>query len=287
MGMGFNSPLRYPGGKNRLARFIADVCCLNLVTGHYVEPYAGGASVALHLLLNGYVKNVTINDKDRAVYAFWHSILNHPQEFCQRIEQCTVNVHAWKEFKRVQGEQDVSLFDLGFSTFFLNRTNRSGILSGGILGGIKQNGVYKIDCRFNKTDLIRRIQRVASLKNRIRVFNLDAEDLIKKIQGGKDRKNTLYYFDPPYFQKGQLLYMNHYDADDHEALANRIKKIKISRWIVSYDSVPTIKKYYRGYGKKEYLLTHTAYDNALGSEVLFFSKNLLIPEIVPPMKALT
>ena len=284
--MVFNSPLRYPGGKNRLAKFIADVCCLNRLTGHYVEPYAGGAAVALHLLFNDYVKTVTINDKDRAVYAFWHSILNHPQEFCQRIERCIVNVRTWKRHKIIQNDQDASLFDLGFSTFFLNRTNRSGILSGGILGGMKQDGIYKINCRFNKTDLIERIQKIASLNSRIQVFNLDAEALIRKIQKKKGCMNTLYYLDPPYFQKGPLLYMNYYDADDHRALADRIKKIKDSRWIVSYDSVPTIKKYYRGYGKMEYLLTHTAYGNSLGSEVLFFSNNLLIPEIVPPMKAL-
>ena len=284
--MGFNSPLRYPGGKNRLAKFIADVCSLNCVTGHYVEPYAGGASVALHLLLNGYVRKITINDKDRAVYAFWHSVLHHPQEFCRRIERCVVDVRAWKKHKKIQGDQDASLFDLGFSTFFLNRTSRSGILSGGILGGIKQDGVYKIDCRFNRDNMIERVQRIAACQHRIHAFNLDAEELIEKVQKEGSRKNTLYYFDPPYFQKGPLLYMNHYDADDHGALADRIRKIEDSRWIVSYDSVPAIKEYYHGYGKKEYLLTHTAYGNSLGSEVLFFSNNLLIPEIVPPMKAL-
>ena len=200
--MVFNSPLRYPGGKNRLAKFIADVCRLNHLTGHYVEPYAGGAAVALHLLLNDYVKTVTINDKDRAVYAFWHSILNHPQEFCQRIERCIVNVRTWKRHKIIQNDQDASLFDLGFSTFFLNRTNRSGILSGGILGGMKQDGVYKINCRFNKTDLIERIQKIASLNSRIQVFNLDAETLIRKIQKRKGCMNTLYYLDPPYFRRG-------------------------------------------------------------------------------------
>lgn len=242
--------------------------------------------MALHLLLNNYVENITINDKDRAIYAFWHSILYHPREFCQRVERCTVNVRTWKKHKKIQNDQDSSLFDLGFSTFFLNRTNRSGILTGGILGGRKQEGIYKIDCRFNKTNLIKRIQKIANYKNRINVFNLDAEDLIKKVQKEKYRKNTLYYFDPPYFQKGPSLYTNHYDVDDHKTLADKIKRIKDSGWIVSYDSVPAIKKYYRGYNKREYMLTHTAYDKSLGSEVLFFSNNLLMPEIVHPMKVI-
>ena len=285
--MAFNSPLRYPGGKNKLVKFIADVWRLNCITGYYVEPYAGGASAALYLLLNNYAKNITINDKDRAIYAFWHSILNHTQEFCQCIEQSVVNVRTWKEHKKIQNDPNASLFDLGFSTFFLNRTNRSGILSGGILGGMKQNGIYKIDCRFNKTNLIERIQSIADHRNHIRVFNLDAEELIEKIQKEDHCKNVFYYFDPPYFQKGPLLYMNHYDANDHKALADRIKKIKKSSWIVSYDSVPTIMRYYEGYNRKEYLLTHTAYGTVLGKEVLFFSNNLLIPASVPPMKVVS
>lgn len=282
--MGFNSPLRYPGGKNRLAKFIANVCHLNCITGHYVEPYAGGAAVALHLLFNNSVKNVTINDKDRAIYAFWHSILNHTQEFCHCVEQSVVNVGSWKVYKKIQNNPDASLFDLGFSTFFLNRTNRSGILSGGILGGMKQDGVYKIDCRFNKDNLIRRIHRIASCKSRIQVFNMDAADLIEKIEKN-NCKNTFYYFDPPYFQKGPMLYMNYYGIDDHKALADKIKKIKKSKWIISYDSVPAIKKYYDSYNWKEYLLTHSTHSPVSRREILFFSNNLRIPAIVPPMKA--
>ena len=279
--------MRYPGGKNKLAKFIANVCKVNHNTGHYVEPYAGGASVALHLLFTDHVEKVTINDKDRAIYAFWHSILHYPQEFCHRIERSVINVNTWKELKKIQNDPDALLFELGFSTFFLNRTNRSGIINGGIVGGMKQEGIYKMDCRFNKTTLIKRIQKIASYKNRINIYNHDAVKLIKKIQKKTDRKNTFYYFDPPYFHKGPSLYLNSYKEEDHEIVAEQIKKIRDSKWIVSYDSTLEIQRIYNNYKKKEYQIMHTAHTNRLGKEILFFSNGTTIPAITPPMKIIS
>ena len=279
--------MRYPGGKNKLAKFIANVCKVNLNTEHYIEPYAGGASVALHLLFTDRMKKVTINDKDRAIYAFWHSILHHPEEFCHRIERSVINVSTWKELKKIQNDPDASLFELGFSTFFLNRTNRSGIINGGVVGGIKQEGIYKMDCRFNKTTLIKRIQKIASYKNRINIYNYDAIKLITKIQSKINRKNTFYYFDPPYFRKGPSLYMNSYEKKDHKIVAEHIKKIKDSKWIVSYDSTSEIQNIYNDYEKREYQIVHTAHTNRLGKEILFFSDDTIIPAIVPPMKIIS
>lgn len=277
----FNSPLRYPGGKNKLAKFIALLCEKNDITGHYVEPYAGGASVALYLLFNGYVKEITINDQDRAIYAFWYSILNHTEKFCNKIKKTEVNINNWKRFKTIQkNKEKASLFELGFATFFLNRTNRSGIIDGGMIGGIEQKSNYSIDCRFNKQDLIERIKRIKLYKNKIHMFNLDALELINRIQKKSNKEGTIFYFDPPYYVKGPLLYMDHYAKDDHKKVAQKIKKIKNARWIVSYDNAPEIKKMYKGCKKKEYSLVHTAHKVHHGKEVLFFSKHLKIPQKV-------
>ena len=156
------SPLRYPGGKNRIANFIAQVCVDNRISGLYVEPYAGGASVALFLLFSNLVKRIIINDKDRSIYAFWYSVLHHTDKLCQMIIDTEVNVENWRKQKIVQSrKQYATLLELGFSTLFLNRTNRSGIISGGIIGGVDQTGEYKIDCRFNKVELIKRIRQIA------------------------------------------------------------------------------------------------------------------------------
>jgi len=283
--MKFYSPLRYPGGKNKLAKFIALICEKNNINGHYVEPYAGGASVALHLLLNGNVKEITINDLDRSIYAFWHSILNDTDKFCRKIETTSITIENRDKFKKTQKRKETApLFELGFSTFFLNRTNYSGIIDGGVIGGREQKGNYKIDCRFNKEELIKRIRLIAKNKKNIHLYNLDALQLIDKIQTGKGSKNTIFYFDPPYYLKGPSLYMSHYKHEDHKKVSKKIQKIKNAKWIVSYDNTPEIKKLYSDSKMKKHSFFHTAYEIREGKEILFFSDGLFIPRVNQPTR---
>lgn len=285
--MKFYSPLRYPGGKNKLAKFVALVCEKNNINGHYVEPYAGGASVALHLLINGYVSEITINDYDRSIYAFWHCVLKETNTFCKMISDAELTMKNWYEQKKIQQNKDTaSLLELGFSTFFLNRTNRSGIINGGVIGGVQQNGNYKIGCRFNKEELIERIKFIAIHRKNIHLYNLDALELIKQIENQTKSKNVIFYFDPPYFLKGQSLYMNAYEAEDHKLVSEKIKAIKNARWIVSYDNVPQIQTLYKDNNvqKKNYSFIHIAYEPREGKEVLFFSKGLIIPAIAHPTR---
>lgn len=282
--MRFYSPLRYPGGKNKLAKFIALMCEKNNINGHYVEPYAGGASVALYLLINGYVKEITINDYDRAIFAFWHAILNNTGKFCRKINNTKITVEKYQKFRTIySNKKNAPLFNLGFATFFLNRTSRSGILDGGIIGGVSQKSKYKIDCRFNKKELIRRIKLIASRKDKIHLFHLDALRLVKKIEKNSNN-NVIYYFDPPYYLKGPSLYMNYYESADHEKVSRKIQQIKNSRWIVSYDDNTEIKKLYRNVRKKEYTIMHVASEVKKGQEILFFSDNLYIPLVINPAR---
>lgn len=283
--MRFYSPLRYPGGKNKLAKFIALVCEKNNINGHYVEPYAGGASVALHLLINEHVKEVTINDLDRAIYAFWHSVLNDTEKFCNKIKTTKITIKNWQKLKEIHKNKDKeSLFNLGFATFFLNRTNHSGVIDGGVVGGTDQKGNYKIDCRFNKAELIERIKLIAKHKDSINLYNLDALKLIEKIQKNRGNKNTIFYFDPPYYLKGPSLYMSHYKHNDHKEVSKKIQEIKNTKWIVSYDNTSQIKKLYLDSKKKEYSFFHTAYEIRKGREVLFYSSDLIMPRIAQPTK---
>lgn len=277
------SPLRYPGGKNKLAAFIANLCLENNIKGHYVEPYSGGASVALFLLLEGYVDCITINDKDRSLYAFWYAVLNHTEEFCTMIVDTPITMEVWHKQKQVQvNKENATLLELGFSTFFLNRTNRSGIISAGVIGGIEQNGNYLMDCRFNKSDLIKRIQLIGSRKKDIRLLQEDAIDLINLVEEEtrtRRNKNTLFYFDPPYYDKGSTLYMNHYLHSDHEAVSDSVKAIRNIHWIVSYDNAEEIRALYEGCRKNEFTFTHTAYESRVGKEIMFFSNSLTLPNI--------
>lgn len=274
------SPLRYPGGKNKLSAFVAKICIDNNIQGHYVEPYCGGASVALFLLFEGFVKKVTINDKDKSIFAFWHSVLNKTDELCYMIENVELNITEWQKQRSVQlNKNKVDLLPLGFSTFYLNRTNRSGIINAGVMGGINQDGNYLMDCRFNRDDLISRIKRIAERKNQIKLYNLDAIKLIDKIQKNKQKDKTIFYFDPPYYLKANSLYMNHYKDSNHKEVGEKIKSIQDIKWIVSYDNVPEIQIIYSECKKKEFSFKHTAYQIREGNEVLFLSSNIKQPAI--------
>lgn len=274
------SPLRYPGGKNKLSAFIAKICIDNKISGHYVEPYCGGAAVALFLLMEGFVKKITINDKDRSIYAFWFSVINHTEDLCNLIENAELSITEWRRQKQIQSDKrNTNLLELGFSTFFLNRTNRSGIINAGVIGGINQNGNYLMDCRFNKENLIERIRKIAAKKKQIKLYNLDAIKLINKIEKNKLKKNTVFYFDPPYYLKASSLYMNHYKSSNHKLVSDRIKSIDGIKWIVSYDNVPEIQTLYSECVKKEFSFKHTAYKIREGKEVLFISNDIKEPEI--------
>lgn len=219
----FYSPLRYPGGKNKLSAFIAKICIDNDINGHYVEPYSGGASVALFLLLEGFVKKITINDKDRSIYAFWHSVLNRTNQLCELIENTEITINEWHKQRAIQNNKEkADLLELGFSTFFMNRTNRSGIIQAGVMGGMEQNGNYLMDCRFNKQELIDRIRKIASRKRDIKLYKKDAIKLIEMIQHESLDDNTILYFDPPYYLKASSLYMNHYKEESHKEVSEAI-----------------------------------------------------------------
>jgi DNA adenine methylase len=276
----FYSPLRYPGGKNKLSAFLAKICIDNDINSHYVEPYAGGASVALFLLLEGFVDKVTINDKDPSIYAFWHSVLNESKELCRLISNTEITIDRRQKMKELQmNAENISLLELGFSTLFLNRTNRDGIIKGGVIGGKDQLGDYKLDCRFNKKEIIRRIELISKRSQDIELHNLDALDLINKIENESKIKETIFYFDPPYYLKASSLYMNYYNINDHKEVAERIKQIQNISWIVSYDNHAVIQDLYSSYSKKEYTFNHSAHSSKKGKEILFFSDNLKDPDI--------
>ncbi|MDH5190833.1 MAG: DNA adenine methylase [Gammaproteobacteria bacterium] len=279
----FYTPLRYPGGKGKLADYIKLLFEENnLFDGHYVEPYAGGAGVAVELLLQEYASHIYINDIDDAVYAFWYSVLNYTDELSKMISSTRVSMAAWERQKDVlNNPKDYSKLEKGFATFFLNRTNRSGILKGGVIGGKAQSGKWKLDVRYNKKNLIQRIEQIALYKNRISLYRKDAllilTNLIPKLP-----KNTLIYLDPPYYVKGEGLYRNYYNHEDHVSIKRALRKTKNIFWLVSYDNVNEIKDIYKPYRYQEYSLSYTAQNKFMGSEVMIYGPRLKYPEDIMP-----
>ncbi|HEL1347024.1 TPA: DNA adenine methylase, partial [Streptococcus equi subsp. zooepidemicus] len=174
------SPLRYPGGKSQVYNYVRELVVANNTTT-YIEPYMGGMGIALKLLLNHDVQKIMVNDYDKAIYAFWYSVLNYTEQLIDKIETTPITIEEWKEQRDIQNNKDNcdDLLSLGFSTLFLNRTNRSGIIKAGVIGGLKQDGDYKLDCRFNKEKIVEKIILIASMKKRIKLYNMDAEKFIR------------------------------------------------------------------------------------------------------------
>lgn len=278
----FNSPLRYPGGKGKLSNYFKLLLLENQLHDiPYVEIYAGGAGVALTLLFDEFVSEIHINDISRPVYSFWHSILYQTKEFCDQLENCPVTVEYRQEQQAIQLDPNATTLELGFSTFFLNRTNRSGIIKGGVIGGKNQNGKYKIDARFNRKDLISRIKKISRYASRIHIYNLDAVDFIQKTLPTIS-SDAFVYLDPPYFVKGEGLYENFYLQCDHEKIGQLTNEIK-QYWVVSYDNVPEINNIYNGKRSITYSLNYSAANRYKGAEVMFFSENLKVPDVKSPM----
>lgn len=281
---GFTSPLRYPGGKGTLANFFKLVIRKNkLLDGHYVEVYAGGAGVAWPLLFGEYVQRVYINDINKSVYAFWSAALQTPEELCRLVRDVPVTIEEWRRQREIQREPEKhSLLELGFSTFFLNRTNRSGIISGGVIGGQAQAGNWKLDARFNKKDLIARIERIARYADRVSLYNMDAAVFMTNVLH-KLPLRALVYLDPPYFAKGNDLYEDHYAPEDHVTIASLVANVR-QPWVVSYDDEPEIANLYRGYRKLAYNISYSAHTSYLGAEVMFFRPSLVIPRVENPAR---
>jgi DNA adenine methylase len=282
----YRSPLRYPGGKRKLAQYICRVFEMNgLCDGHYIEPYCGGASVAWALLAGQYAGRVYLNDADPAVYAFWYCVLYQTDELLRFVRDTPVTMKQWHRQRQILADPSASRLELGQACFFLNRTNRSGILTGGVIGGQQQDGSCQVDDRFNREDLSRRIQKIAYREFQIRLYNLDAPKFLEAIEPEVDICN-LIYLDPPYYEKGQGLYANAYGHAEHAAVADMVGKLRSTlrgHWIVSYDNVPAIRALYQQYESLEFNLHYSAQTRQAGDEVMFFSPRLYRPEVTAKM----
>lgn len=274
------TPLRYPGGKSQFYKSVHSIIIRNNVqNATYIEPFAGGAGVAIRLLIEGVVDEIIINDIDYAIYSFWDTLKNETDWLINKIINTPVTISEWNKQKRIYlNQKKYSKRDVGFATLFLNRCNRSGILTAGPIGGKNQTGSYKIDCRFNKDKIISIIRMISFYKNRIKVYNLDATDLICSL---KDITNSFWFIDPPYFVKGAELYKNSFCYNDHRRLSNVIKdNLKEASWILTYDVCDEIFELYKTFRYKKILLSYTVENKRKENEYLFFNNLSIEKELL-------
>jgi DNA adenine methylase len=276
----YASPLRYPGGKAQVINFLKLLMLENdLLGSEYIELYAGGASVALSLLFEDYVSAVHINDLNIGVHAFWQSILHQTDDFCALVDEIPLTVEEWQRQRGIAASNDSGVLERGFATFYLNRTNRSGIIRGGIIGGLDQSGPWKMDARFPRAELIRRIRKAARFRSRITLTRVDALDLLLLNSPSTDTCR-FYFLDPPYYSRGERLYDNFYSYEDHQKIHDAVINLG-DPWIVSYDAAPEIMRMYGECCSLRYSLSYSANSRVRGSEVMFSSSGLALPEEAP------
>ncbi|MBX3100771.1 MAG: DNA adenine methylase [Salinibacterium sp.] len=268
--LGNHSPLRYPGGKSKLAGFFADVILeAGMQDVTYVEPFAGGAGAGLALLASGLVDRVVINDLDPAVHSFWSSVRNEPVEFARRIESVPLTLSEWDRQRQIYKSADGrDPLKLGFAFFYLNRTNRSGVLHAGVIGGKSQSGTYKMDARFNRGELARRIRAIGSQADQI---ELTYDDGRKCVEKWAPMRGTFLYVDPPYVVAGGSLYLNAFDDRDHAILARTMNERASDRWLLTYDDAPLVRDLYRERPIFEFELHYSAHRVGKARELLIAS----------------
>lgn len=274
-----SSPLRYPGGKAKLFLFFANLLHMNnLPNQHYCEPYAGGAGLALKLLSSGIVERISLNDVDEAISAFWVSALYHNKEFCQLIETASLTIDEWRKQREIWHTKDTTnVLALGFATFFLNRTNRSGIIEGaGPVGGYAQTGKWQLNARFDREKQAASIRALVPFQSRIAVSQMDALDFLHQSLNTDD---TFIYLDPPYYVKGSKLYRNFYSHADHVAVRDVISSHREAKWVVSYDAVAPIIEIYKDFDPMFYSLSYSAGATGSGREVIYLS-DVLSPPVI-------
>ncbi|MYK41438.1 MAG: DNA adenine methylase [Gemmatimonadetes bacterium] len=275
--MKISSPLRYPGGKSAMADLLGQIRTLNNLGGYTIaEPYAGGAGASLTLLYLEYTKKIFINDADMAIHDFWWSLVNQHKRFLDLLSSTEVNMKEWFiQRDNYRKRNRISRVRRGFATFFLNRCNRSGIIvNGGPIGGIEQNGKWKLDARINKASLQSRCKKIAEYRERIIVSCDDGIEFLDKMHTEK----TMFFIDPPYFGKGPTLYLDTLNTEYHQALANRLRSIADKAWVLTYDDCPQIRSMYSGWAHiRPYSLMYTANNRCIGNEVLVVPKWMKLP----------
>jgi DNA adenine methylase len=269
------SPLCYPGSKKQLVpvikKFMGDN---NIIKPIFAESHCGSASVGLELLMNGDIEQLILNDLDNGIASFWYSILHHTEKFIKKIEETPVNIEEWLKQREIynNASENSHFLELGFAAFYLNRTNFSGIIKGSARGGFKQTGDYPIDCRFNKDELINRINRVSQYSSQISCYNQEAIKFIEDTSYYyndfyNDRKNVFFYIDPPYYRIGKRMYSLYYKDADHIELEKCIRNIK-NKWLLSYDKCDFIEDLYSNYCKIEHPFLYAANGRIRKNELL-------------------
>jgi DNA adenine methylase len=248
------SPFRYPGGKGFLTDLLRQKAMeMPGPSRAYAEPFCGGAGAAINLLLDGDVDKIFLNDLDPCVYSAWVALVTETERFIDRIRLTDITVEEWHKQKAVAASHTSGYsFEAGFATFFLNRTSRAGIVIGsGPIGGYGQTGTWKIDARFYRETMIKRITAVGLRQDNISISNMPAVKFIENLELTAEVKNTFIFIDPPYFEIGSRLYLDGMIDGGHLSLSKLLSNGLTASWLMTYDDHPEIRRLYKDFNMTE------------------------------------
>lgn len=261
-------PLRYPGSKAAFAPIFFEILRqMNVAFSEIIEPYSGSAAISLYALNTDICERAVLIERDPLVFSFWHSVFNRPEELVEHIRTATISLDTWhilEPLRELSSPDMGRLVELGFAGLFFNRVNYSGIIGAKPIGGLSQSSAYKIDCRFNKNDLIKKILFLSRLSSRVEVLFGDALSWVRAHNYSDDR---VYYIDPPYFDQGKKLYRHHYSVADHFELFELLETLN-DTWFLSYDKHHVIEKLYENFNFVSMDFRYSSRMPKLGSELL-------------------
>ena len=245
----------------------------------------------MDLLLKDDIEFVYLNDADLGIASFWEAIRTEPERLIDEIMTVEVSVNHWLEVRNrrkelierfnARDEDDPKYnFELGFLTFYLNRTNISGIIDGGCVGGMQQSGKYRIDCRFSRDGLASKVSRIAKKASSFAVSCMDGVDFLSEKfrvllkENGYSLSDSLVYIDPPYVKQGKNLYFNSMGETEHRRLAGTLKNWTCENWFLTYDNSPLVKELYRGWDMRLLSVKYSANSRERASELAIFPPTL-------------
>jgi DNA adenine methylase len=286
------SPLRYPGGKARMAPFLGEMFAQQVAAMDveiWLEPFAGGAGAGLSMLEADAVGEVWLTEKNPAIAAMWRAVLGEGEALAARVETTAPDMALWgwaRETVAAAGEQEVPDLDLGFAALVINRCSRSGIVTSrvGPIGGKSQDGRWTLASRWNGAALAERIRHLATLRRSIRFTEGDAICAIADLDGSGIEDEVLAFVDPPYIREGNRLYAHGMSELDHRRLAGALNASP-ARWMLTYDDEPSVAEaLYPQRRVLAYRISNTANRQRIATEYAVFSGNLLLPsapELLP------
>lgn len=256
--MNLKSPFRYPGGKAKISKPILNK--IKEKTGFqtifsdsnmedFVDVFAGGGSVSLSVL-NEYdkIKSLHMNDSDDWVYSFWYSMIDRKEG--DRLKQYikkyqNPSIKDFYNLRKSMTRKGLSIGYKGFLGLFFNRTTFSGIFTSGPIGGKEQKSDYKINCRYNSLNLLKRINHIQNHFNNINVeiTKLDFREIIKK---WSNNEKAFLYLDPPYMKQGHQLYNQFMNDLDYIEMANLLKNSRC-HWMISHDDYKPFVDLFQGW----------------------------------------